>query len=286
MLRLAAMFALSTVVMAQSATSNAPGPQVLPSASAPSASAELPPTPRGKSTVMGGQIRDVDPVRDQFMLKVFGGKPVTILFDERTQVYRDGAKISVLALNPDDQASVETTLDGTKIFALRIHMLSQLPEGECRGQVVSYDPKSEELKLNVTSSHEHLTFRMPAGVPVDGIGQQASLARAGGSPELARGSMVDVKFKGGRAGRGVITHVAMLAVPGSAFVFSGRLSVLDLNAGRLVVADPRYTQTSDITFDPSRFPISRELHEGSAVKVTTTFDGARYVATGITADSQ
>ena len=32
----------------------------------------LPPIPKGKSTVMGGVIHDVDPVRDQFTLKVFG----------------------------------------------------------------------------------------------------------------------------------------------------------------------------------------------------------------------
>lgn len=33
----------------------------------------LPPAPKGKSTVIGGAIRGVDRVRDQFTLDVFGG---------------------------------------------------------------------------------------------------------------------------------------------------------------------------------------------------------------------
>ena len=281
-----AVLALSTVAMAQLAAGHTSGPQLLPSTNAPTVSPELPPPPRGKSTVMGGQIRDVDTVRDQFALKVFGGKSVKILFDERTQVYRDGTKISILSLDPDDQASVETTLDGTKIFALRIHMFSKLSEGECRGQVVSYDPHAGELKINVTSSHEHLTFRVPAGVPLQGVGQEASWSPQVGGPGLAPGSVVDVKFKGGRDDHGVATHVAVLAVPGSAFAISGSLSFLDLHAGRLVIVDPRDNQSYDVAFVPSQLPISRDLHEGLAVRVTTIFDGTRYVAKEITVDAE
>ena len=63
----------------------------------------LPPIPPGKSTVIGGAIHDVDPVRDQFMLKVFGGKSMKILFDERTQVYRDGKKTPLRDLRANDR---------------------------------------------------------------------------------------------------------------------------------------------------------------------------------------
>ncbi len=102
----------------------------------------LPPRPPGKSTVIGGAIQNIDPVRDQFTLKVFGGKPMKILFDERTQVYRDGKRTPLRDLRPDDHASVETVLDGTKVFALSVHVLSQLPEGERQGQVMDYNPGS------------------------------------------------------------------------------------------------------------------------------------------------
>lgn len=274
-LRISALSALSAMAMAQAPAGNPSDPQLLPPSDAPTASRELPPPPRGASTVMGGQIRDVDPVRDQFMLKVFGGKPVKILFDERTQVFRDGARISVLDLNPDDQASVETTLDGTKIFALRIHMQSQLSEGECRGQVVSYDPHDGTLKVNVISSHERLSFRVPAGIPMESVGQQATSTQQGSG--LERGAMIDVKFKGSTGGHGVATRIDVLAVPGSAFIIVGNLSALDMHAGRLVIVDPRNKQSYDVAFDPSQFPMSHDLREGLHVRATTIFDGTRYV---------
>src|SRR5438445_8913653 len=56
----------------------------------------------GRSTVMGGEIQKVDLVRDQLALKVAGGHSINILFDERTQVYHDGKKMSVLNLRPEE----------------------------------------------------------------------------------------------------------------------------------------------------------------------------------------
>src|ERR1700679_1762124 len=72
-----------------------------------SASFSLPPLPKGKTTILGGEIRNFDPVRDQFSLRIYGERPMRIWFDERTQVYRDGEKIPVRDLGPEDHASVE-----------------------------------------------------------------------------------------------------------------------------------------------------------------------------------
>ena len=44
----------------------------------------LPPIPRGRATVIGGEMHNVDPVRDQFTLDVSGGRPIKLLFDART----------------------------------------------------------------------------------------------------------------------------------------------------------------------------------------------------------
>lgn len=231
---------------------------------------------------MGGEIRDVDPVRDQFTLKVFGGQSIKILFDERTQVFRDGTKIPLLNLRREDHASVETTLDGTKIFALRVHILSQLPEGEYRGLVLSYNPQTGELTINVALSQEPIRLHVPAGTPMVRVGQEASSAPRDGLFDFASGSLIDVKFKSDASGHGVATHVDILGVPGSAFIFSGDLSFLDVHSGRLAIVDPRDNQTYEVTFNPSQFPVSHELHEGLAVRVTTTFDGRRYVASEIT----
>jgi len=242
----------------------------------------LPAAPRGKSTVIGGAIHDVDPVRDQLTLNVSGAKQrMKILFDERTQVYRDGVKTSLRDLRPNDHASVETVLDGTSVFALSIHMLSQSPEGECQGQVVAYDSATGELTLNDILSREPIKLRVPAGTSVVREGQAAATSTNTGPPALANGTLISVKFKSDNQGRGVADQIAILATPGSAFVFSGDVAFLDLHSEVLVVVDPRDDKSYKISFDPGRFPVSKDLHEGSHVRVTANFDGTHYVANEI-----
>jgi hypothetical protein len=241
--------------------------------------AALPPPPRGRSTVEGGTIRSVDPVRDQLMLNVYGTKPMKILFDERTQVYRDGVKTPLSDLRAQDHASVETVLDGTKIFALSIHMLSQAPQGECQGQVLSYDAGTGQLTVSAALSRQPITLHVPAGTPVVGVGQVAVSSPSAGLADLVKGTLVSVTFDSSNNGRGVARQISILAAPGSSFVFSGNVVSLDFSANRLVLLDPHDDQSYSIVFDPSRFPMSRDLRVGSHVTVTTNFDGSHYVAT-------
>jgi hypothetical protein len=238
--------------------------------------------PRGKSTVIGGSIRAVDSVRDQLTLNVFGGRKLKVLFDERTQVYRDGLKTPLHDLRAGDHVSVETVLDGTTVFARSIHMLSELPEGECQGQVMSYSPADHELTVRDTLSSQPVKLRVPAGTNVVRQGQAASSSADSGSVDFAPGTLISVKFRSDNKGHGVASQVAILATPGTAFVFVGNVASLDLHSGLLVVVDPRDDKRYDVFFDSARFPVSRALHEGTDVTVTAAFDGARYVASAIT----
>jgi len=252
---------------------------LLPS-TAPTAGTNLPAPPPGRSTVMGGQIERVDTVRDQLNLKVAGGHNVKILFDERTQVFQDGKKISVLDLKPEDHASIETNLDGKNIFALRIHMLSKLPDGQVEGKVVSYDRSSGELKVMVAASTQPLTLLAANGIPIERVGQSQFIAQNGGAADLVQGSLVDITFKSGKDGPGTATRIDVLAVPGAEFVFRGSLTFRDLRTGRMSIATDA-DQPTDIAFEPARFDVSRDLHQGSAVKVTARFDGSIYIASSI-----
>ncbi len=256
----------------------------LPPAETPAIPANLPKIPKGKSTVIGGEIRRVDSVRDQFQLKVFGvGKPVKIWYDERTQVYRDGVKISELKLMPDDHASVETVLDGQSVFALRVHLLTSLPEGETKGQVLSYDPQTGDLRMTVTASKDSFGVHVGSGTTIVRAGQLAA-GGPGSRSDLGKGTLVDVKFKGGKNGHGEATHVDVIAIVGSSFVFRGDLTALDVKSGRMIVSDAVNGQTQSILFNPALFPVSRDLHEGSPVRVTARFDGTKYVANEISVD--
>jgi hypothetical protein len=239
----------------------------------------LPPLPKGRSTVEGGMIRSVDPVRDQLILSVYGTKPMKILYDERTQVYRDGMKASLSDLRPQDHASVQTVLDGTKIFAMSIHVLSQAPEGECQGQVLSYDAGSGLLTVTAALSRQPITLHVPAGTSVVGVGQLTVSSPSAGLQDLVKGTLVSVTFDSSNNGRGVARQISILAAPGATFVFTGNVVSLNLAANRLVLLDPKDDQSYSIVFDRNRFPMSRDLHVGTHVTVTANFDGANYVAT-------
>ena len=242
----------------------------------------LPAPPRGKSTILGGEIRNVDPVRDELTLKIYGQHPVKILFDERTQAFIDGKKISLRQLGHADHASVQTLLDGTNVFALSIHILSQSPQGEYQGRVLNYDSGSNELTLNSAMFHEPLTVFVPAGTPVVRVGQTAFTAAHLGTADLVKGALVSVTFRTSKDGHGIADLVSVLATPGSTFVFTGNISTLDMHAGRLSIVDPVDEKTYQVSFDAASFPSTQNLHPGDHVMVTADFDGDHYIANAIT----
>jgi hypothetical protein len=296
MSRFLAVALLSGVALAQSASSG--GSKSAPDQSAPAAreserpsTAEsgLPPLPRGKSTVIGGTIRGVDAVRDQLTLDVFGGRAMKVLFDQRTHVYRDGVTSTSRDLRAGNRVSVETVLDGTTVFARSIHLLSVAPQGECQGQVMNYDPATREVTVRDSLSREPIQLRVPAGIVVVRQGQAASASEGivvGSSDisslDLAAGALISVKFQADDGGHGVASQIAILATPGTAFVFAGNVVSLDMHSGLLVLVDPRDDKRYEVFFDSAHLPLSREVHEGADVTLTADFDGARYVAKAIT----
>jgi len=242
----------------------------------------LPPAPPGKSTILGGEIRYVNPVRDEIVLKVFGQRPVKILFDERTQVYRDGKKIPLHDLHTTDHASVQTVLDGTNVFALSIHILSQSPEGDYEGRVLSYNPSTTELTISSVLSHQPMKLLVPADTKVVREGQPSFTAGQHGLSDLVRGDLITVKFEAGKAGKGVASEISILATPGSEFVFIGNITALDTHTGTLVLVDPRDDKSYQIYFNSAHLAVSKNLHVGDHIIVTAIFDGTRYAARAIT----
>jgi hypothetical protein len=224
----------------------------------------------------------VDHVRDQFTLNVFGGRTLKVLFDARTQVYRDGLKSDLRGLRAGDHISVETVLEGTSVFARSIHLLSVFPEGDCQGQVLNYDPTDRELTVRDVLSREPVKLRVPAGTVFVRQGQDASTSMDVGSSKLSKGTLVSVKFHSDNNGQGVVSQITILATPGTAFVFVGNVVSLDLHSGLLALVDPRDGRRYDVFFDSARFPMSREIHEGADITLTADFDGSRYVARAIT----
>ncbi|HET8635530.1 MAG TPA: hypothetical protein VFL96_01630 [Acidobacteriaceae bacterium] len=236
----------------------------------------LPPPPSGTATVMGGVIRDLDPVRDQFKLDVFGGgKPVKVLFDARTRIFRDGKPVKVRDLHTNDHASVETTLDGDNIYALSIHMLSKAPEGQMQGQVLDFDPGKGIATLAAALSSQPIKLYIPPNTPIARVGQTHFTAARSGAAQLEPGDLISAKFTSGDDGNGVAQQISILATPGSTFIFSGNITDLDMHSGLLVITDPRYNDTYSLYFNPLVFR-DADLHTGDSVRVSARFNGKRY----------
>ena len=288
--RILSVVVLGGIVIAQTLLASAQSSQtadpnsVFKSESASGGLPSLRAIPRGKSTILGGEIRNVDPVLDRFNLQVMGQRPMRILFDQRTQVFLDGKRISLTALHSNEHASVQTVLDGTDVFAISIHMLSQTPEGEFQGHVLNYNPGTGELMVNSAMTREPFKLLVRSDTSVVREGQGAFSSVRSGPADLINGALISAEFESNKDGRAVASQISILAIPGSDFVFSGNLSSLDMHSGLLVLIDPRDEKSYNISFDPARFPASENLHQGDHVRVSAAYDGSRYVATAITAN--
>lgn len=284
--------ALSSNVVAQSSVSSAAsaqsgktsGTRAMLDADPPGgALADLPPLPSAKqSTIFGGAIRKIDPVRDQLTLDVYGRHPMIILFDERTQVYKDGVKIPVHDLAPTDHASVQTALDGTGIFAISVHILSSIPEGTYRGRVIRFNDSTGELRLDASPSSHAFTLVVPKDASITRTGQSAFTSMPRGRNDLEPGALVDVTFASGGGPVGVVRKIEVLAVPGASFAFSGTITSLDVGMGTLVLVDPRDDKSYQIQYFPTEIPGVRSLRVGQRVRLTASYDGHNYLASDIT----
>lgn len=241
---------------------------------------DVPPLPAGKSTVLGGSIREVDQVRDRLVLNVYGEKPMKILYDERTQVFRDGKRIALHDLAPTAHASVQTTLDGAKIFAVTVHILSDQPGGDYEGRVVSFDREKGILTLSSAATRVPFRVNVTNQTTFKREGQAAFSSQQSSANDLLPGSLVKVQFASDNKGQGDATQISVLAAPGATFIFSGTLSALDMHTGSLTLVDAKSSQAYQIFFDPTH-QTPANLRPGQKVRISADYDGTRYVATEI-----
>ena len=281
MKRLLTFAVLTTAMYAQSSPASPPE-SPSPSPTGKAVVDQEPALPKGKSTVIGGTVTNLDRVRDEMTLRVFGGKEkMKVLFDPRTKIFRDGAPVTFRDLRNEDHVSVETRLDGTAVFAQRIQIFGKSSLGQCSGQVLSYDPGRGELTIHDPLTPQPVKLQLTSSTSVSGSEKGRSYSIA----DLRKGALVSAEFAPDPSGKRVARQLEIQALPGTTFTFSGNVSYLDVHSGVLVVTDPRDNKTYEISFSTNRLPIGRNVHEGSDVTVAAVFDGSRYNATDITLNS-
>ena len=233
---------------------------------------DLPAVPKdARISLIGGKLVKVDQIMDRIAIQPFGGNKTEVAFDVRTQVYRDGASITINDLRPGDRVYADTLLDNGRVFAKTIRVVTKAREAErAHGQVVSYDARDGKLIMRDELLPQPVTLQLTNATVMNKGEGSGSIA------DLVPGTLISVTFIPG--GQGLVQQLSVLAVPGTSFTFSGPLTRLNLASHMLVVANKTDGKSYEIEYDPARLGVTKDLREGSDVSVSATFDGQRYIA--------
>jgi hypothetical protein len=239
----------------------------------------LPPLPKENASLIGGTVQKLDRVRDQIVVRTFGGGSMKIAFDPRTHIYHGSDEGSVYDLKVGERIYLDTILDGDVVFARNIRVKGVTSAGESQGTVLGYRSDRGELLLRDALSPRTLKIR---------ISDQTRIVkgdRNAAAWQLEPGTLVAVKFGPDQTGSDVAREVSILAVPGASFTFAGEITAINLRLGIIVITSSTDHKTYEIYVDPSLLPGDNSVHEASDITVVARFDGSRYVARSVTVNA-
>jgi hypothetical protein len=236
-----------------------------------------PPFPKGTTTLVGGVISGIDPIRNHLMVSVFGGGHWTIFYDERTHIFRNGAEATSFSLKKGERVYVDTMLDnnGRDIFARNIRVGVAQPPALVDGQIVDFD-----LSHSLVTLHDAINTG-PVHFSVDNDTKISDGLKLATVQDLVPGSLVRVKFAPERANRGLAREITIIAKPGSSHTFAGPITFLDTHRGIIAVRNRLDDKTYDLHFSPRIGGIA-DLAVGAEVQVTAIFSATEYSVQQVT----
>jgi hypothetical protein len=235
------------------------------------------PLPENKSALIGGRVRDIDQIRNEMTIDIFGkGGKMKVLFDPRTRFDRDGIAANQTIIKKGDQVYLDTQLVNHKIFARDVYIHTATGTADASGQITSYNAKTRELTINDQMSRTPVTVRLTPTTVIH------SRDGAAGSPaNLQYYALVSVKLSPGKAGGNEASEVDVIAEPGSQFTFFGTLTHIDLRSGLIAVDNKSDHKSYEIRFEPSQIPVTDDLKVGNEVAVNAVFNGRDYTANSL-----
>ena len=265
---------------------NAPGfrsaPSTTTSASNQSSSAsqrenydpllDLPPLQHHPVTLMGGVVLNNDEVTNRMTFRPFGTKDkLQVHFDTRTHFYLDGQPITEREIKKGQRIYLDTMLDHERVFAKTIWIRSTAESGVARGQIIEFDPGRKILTVRDELSNQPVKLQLtPATVVRSG-------SQTGSDNDLVEGALVDLDFGAQKD----LRTVTVLASPGTAFTFAGRVTYVDISQKIVAIDNGSDGKKYDISMEAIAANVLRQVREGQNVSVSAIFDGNRYSARSI-----
>jgi hypothetical protein len=236
---------------------------------------DVPPMPTGPVTLVGGTVKSVDRIRNRVIVRPFGGGGITVNFDERTHIYRDGIETTELGIHKGDRIYVDTMLDSARVFARNIRIETAAHPADTDGQILSFNPATGMLSLRDQLLGQRVTFRVGQNTVITRDRRPAHMA------DLKPGSLISVRFAPFRANSGSAQSISILAEPGSVVMFLGKVTDIDLRSRLLSVENQTDKKIYDVQFSPARVDKWDQLSIGSQVLVQAVFDGNGYLAQSV-----
>ena len=232
------------------------------------------PLTQSKLSLVGGTVKSIDQIRDRMTVSVYGTNSMHVAFDQRTHFFRDGKETTQLAVKPGDRVYLDTQLFQGKIFAKNVHVETGNSPADASGQIASFDSKTGNMVLFDQLAGSSVKFR---------VGPQTKIKSGdstAGQSSLRPGALIAVKFSPRSRNAGSADEISIIAEPGTAFTYFGRVTHLDIRSGALSIENRADGKTYDVHFDPST-RVPDNLLVGSQVTVVATFEGDRYTTQSI-----
>jgi hypothetical protein len=234
---------------------------------------EPPPLPKGNVSLIGGVVRSIDRVKNRINVQPFNGKSMSVRFDDRTHIYRDGVETTQLGIRKGDRIYVDTMLDRSFVLARNVHVVTELQPADARGQLMQFNDRNNTIVVQDDLSRQPVRFR------VDGTTQIKKAGAAGSISDLAPGALIAVRFAPDQKNRDVAREVTIYATPGATYTFAGEITHLNLAIGTLALHNQSDDKSYEIEFDPAMS--SRNLQLGAQATIQAQFTGRNYKAAQI-----
>src|SRR6202790_1069235 len=227
--------------------------------------------PEEKVGLVRGVLKRVDPIHDQLLVHAFGGRDIRIAFDPQTQLLPANPRASLSSIPTGSVVSVDTVLNGGKLFALTVRTGSS-DAAEINGQVVRYDAAKSRLILRDPLSPGSVVLRVNAKTAVVNRGKPAA------ADTLSPGMLVNVWFT---PAQNAANRIEILAERGNSFTFQGRIVAVDLRSRVLALSNDSDQSLHELAIGSLDGNSLGLLREGADVSIQAEFDGERYNARSV-----